>query len=154
MWKVASGGEAKPVPILQGESNFYGGRLSPDGQWMAYLSYETGAPEVYVQRSTGGDKKQMSRGGGAHPRWTADGRGLVYWAVPAGVASVDLETSGSPLRIGSPKTLIATPILPLFDSRSHYDVTRDGQHFLLRQPAGAKPSAITVMVNWTEKLKK
>jgi hypothetical protein len=108
---------------------------------------------VYVQRSTGGDKKQMSRGGGAHPRWTADGREVVYWAVPAGVAGVDLETSKSPLRIGSPKTLIATPILPLFDSRSHYDVMRDGQHFLLRQPAGARPPAITVMVNWTAKLK-
>ena len=59
-----------------------------------------------------------------------------------------------PLQRDALKTHTPTPILNLIDGRTHYDVTRDGQHFLLRQPAGAKPPAITVMVNWTEKLKK
>jgi hypothetical protein len=42
--------------------------------------------------------------------WSADGRELVYSSVPGGVAGVDLEGSGSPLRVGSLKTLVATPI--------------------------------------------
>ncbi len=154
VWKVGVGDEAKSVPILRRDFNSFDGRLSPDGQWIAYTAFETGAQEVYVQRFGGGDKRQISRGGGAHPRWTENGRELVYWAVPGGVANVDLETSGSQLRIGTTRTLIATRILALFDSRSQYDVTRDGQHFLLRQPLGGKPPAVTVMVNWTEKLRK
>jgi len=154
VWKAAVGGGATPVPILQDAFNFYGGRLSPDDRWIAYSSFESGGPEVYVQRFTGGDKKQVSRGGGAHPRWTADGRSLVYWKDRGGIAGVDVETAGSSLRIGPLKTLIATPVLGLFDSRPHYDARRDGRGLLLRQPAGNKPPAITVMVNWMEKWQK
>jgi len=154
IWKVAVTGEREPTPIVQREFNSFDGRLSPDGQWLAYTGFDTGAQEVYVQRVSGGDKRQISHGGGVHARWTQNGRELVYWAIPGGVASVGLDTAGSQLRIGDAATLVATRILALFDSRSHYDVTRDGQRFLLRQPLGAQHPAVTVMVNWREKLKK
>jgi hypothetical protein len=45
-----------------------------------------------------------------------------------------------------------SPILTRFDSRPHEAVTHDGKYFLLRQPVGATPRAITVIVNWSEKV--
>jgi Tol biopolymer transport system component len=159
-WALPLSGDRKPVPILQSESREYrryGGRLSPDGHWIAYFSFETGSPEIYIERfMTHTDKKQISRGGGSHPRWTRSGRELVYWSDPGrgGVASVDVDLTPSGVRAGTPKPLISTPILNLIDGRPHYDVRRDGQRFLLRQPAGSGPPTITVIVNWSEKLKK
>jgi serine/threonine protein kinase/Tol biopolymer transport system component len=154
-WVLSLAGDRRPFPVLPSGFESHGARFSPDGQWIAYTSRETGDYEVDVQRFMAeGDKKQVSRGGGSHPRWTSDGRELVYWALSGGVASVDLGVSGTSLRVGVPKTLISTPILNLIDGRTHYDVTRDGRRFLLRQPAGPQRPAITVMVNWTEKLKK
>jgi Tol biopolymer transport system component len=153
-WALPLAGDRRPFPVLPNNFESGGARFSPDSQWIAYSSRETGAYEVYVQRFMApGDKKQISHGGAAHARWTSKGRELVYWFVPGGVASVDLEVSGRSLRVSVPKTLISTPILNLIDGRTHFDVTRDGQRFLLRQPAGTQHPAITVMVNWTEKLK-
>jgi serine/threonine-protein kinase len=154
-WVLPLGGDRRPIRVLPGSIESHGARFSPDGRWIAYGSRETGNYEVYVQRfMASGDKKQISHGGAAHPRWTSDGRELAYWVVPGGVASVNIDVSGTTLRVGVPKALISTPILTLIDGRTHYDVTRDGRRFLLRQPAGAQRPAISVMVNWTEKLKK
>jgi Tol biopolymer transport system component len=154
-WALPLAGDRRPFRLLPSGYESYSARFSPDGHWIAYVSRETGAYEVYVERfMASGDKRQISHGGAAHPRWTAEGRELVYWVVPGGLSSVSLDFSGTSLRVGLPKTLIPTPILNLIDGRTHYDVTRDGQRFLLRQPAGAQRPAITVMVNWPEKLKK
>ncbi len=154
-WVLPITGDRRPFPVLPSSVESGGARFSPDGRWIAYCSRETGAYEVYVQRFMApGDKKQISHGGASHPRWTSNGRELVYWVVPGGVASVGLDFSGTSLRVGLPKTLISTPILTLIDGRTHYDVTRDGKRFLLRQPAGAQRPAITVMINWMEKLKR
>jgi hypothetical protein len=157
VWALPLFGDAKPVAILQGERGVYAARLSPDGKWIAYASFETGPPEVYIERfMEPGEKKQISRGGGSHPRWTRDGRELVYWADPGqgGASAVDLEFTSTGFRASIPRTLISVPILNLIDGRPHYDVTRDGQRFLLRQPARPQQPAITMIINWTEKLKK
>jgi hypothetical protein len=47
--------------------------------------------------------------------------------------------------------VVSLPVATLNDSRSHYDVTRDGQRFLLRQPAGAPRAPVNVVVNWTQR---
>jgi serine/threonine protein kinase/Tol biopolymer transport system component len=155
LWALPLVGNRKPIRVLQNEFRHYGGRLSPDNDWVAYQSYETGSFEVYVQRFLApGERKQVSRGAGSHPRWTAGGRELVYDSFGRGLESVDLNFSGSGFRASVPKTLGAPPILGLIDARSAYDVTRDGQRFLLRQPTGPPGSAMTVMLNWTERLKK
>jgi serine/threonine protein kinase/Tol biopolymer transport system component len=153
-WVVSLKGDRAPFPVGELRGTGYAARFSPDGKWIAYSSSESGEYEVYVQRFlAAGEKKQISHGGGTHPRWTSGGRELVYWAVPGGVARVDVDLSGPTLRIGPSKPLITTPILNLIDGRTHYDATRDGQRFLLRQPVGEQRSAITVIVNWQAKLR-
>jgi hypothetical protein len=42
----------------------------------------------------------------------------------------------------------------LIDGRTHYDVTRDGQRFLVRQPAGPQGPGLKVILNWTSKLRR
>ena len=150
-------------PSLRGD--LAGASVTPAGTW-AYPSPQSVPTTLASASQIGAPHRHTSwRGEALEARqcrtriWVfarpSSGRcALVYWADRGGVAGVDLETAGSQLRIGSLRTLIATPILGLFDSRPHYDVTHDGQAFLLRQSAGGKPPAITVMVNWTEKLKK
>jgi Tol biopolymer transport system component len=155
VWALPLFGDHKPVEVVPGE-HVYGGHISPDGRWIAYVSFETGSPEVYIQRfMEPGEKKQISRDGGAHPRWARDGRELVYWVDPGrgGVAAVDLDFTPSGVRVGPPRTLVSTRVLGLIDGRPHYDVTRDGERLLLRQPAGPQQPAITVIVNWMARTK-
>jgi Tol biopolymer transport system component len=60
----------------------FAGRLSPDGKWLTYSSFQSGVFEVFVERfPAGSPRKQVSNGGGAHPRWT-DRAELVYWVPP------------------------------------------------------------------------
>ena len=68
----------KASPFLSTPFNEVQGALSPNGQWMAYTSDESGQPEVFVQRfPTGGGKLQLSVSGGSEPRWRADWKGTV-----------------------------------------------------------------------------
>jgi serine/threonine protein kinase len=153
VWAVPLLGDRKPFQVIEGKFFPYSAHVSPDGQWLAYASLDS-RYEVYVQRFPGpGQKKQISTDGGAHPRWTADGRELVYWAVPRGIEAVSFEATGSTFRIGPRRTLVQSAVLNLIDARTHYDITRDGRRLLLRQPAGPQEAGLSVILNWTEKLK-
>jgi dipeptidyl aminopeptidase/acylaminoacyl peptidase len=154
VWALPLFGDRKPVQVVDARFAPYAAHISPDGQWLAYASMETGRYEVYVRRFPGpGQKQQISIDGGAHPRWTAYGRELVYWAVPRGIEAVSFEASGSTFRIGPRRTLVQPAVLSLIDARTHYDITRDGRRLLLRQPAGPQEAGLSVILNWTEKLK-
>ena len=154
IWALPLTGESAPVQVSRPEEFVaYGGRISPNGQWLAYSSNESGVNEVFVQRfMSPGPKTQISSGGGAHPRWSADGHELVYWATPRGLDSVALTFSATGVRASAARTLIASPIPNLLDSRTHFDMARDGR-LLLRQPVSAAAPTITVISNWWEKLK-
>jgi hypothetical protein len=88
-----------------------------------------------------------------HPRWTADGRELVYWTPPRGIESVAFDGTGSTFHVGPPRALVQAAVLSLIDTRTHYDITRDGKRLLLRQPAGPQEAGLSVILNWTAKLK-
>jgi hypothetical protein len=97
---------------------------------------------------------QASRDGGTHPRWSADGRHLFYWAQPGGIKVVDIEVVGDLLRPGEPRSVVAVPVAELIDARPHYDVTPDGRRFLLRQPMVAAEPPIGIIVNWRGKMRR
>ena len=79
VWVLPLFGDRKPfafaeTPFTEGSAVF-----SPDGRWIAYTSNEGGQPDVYVQPFPGpGAKSQVSRDGGTHPLWRADGKELFY----------------------------------------------------------------------------
>jgi len=144
-----------PFPFLPTEGNKSGGRLSPDGQWMAYSSDEAGdRSEVYVQSfPKGGSKRRVSTGGGSGPIWRWDGKELFYHA-PDGQLMAASVKGGASFDVGAPE--------PLFEFRAsslqsvpYYSVTRDGQRFLLSTIVEIVPNApLTMVVNWAADIKK
>jgi hypothetical protein len=145
-------GNKKPVPLLRTPFNESQGRISPNGQWISYVSDESGTPEVYVQRFPSlGDKRIVSIGGGVEPMWRKDGKELFYLSPEYSVVSVSFAP-GTPPVIGRPKPLFRAPV-NTSTSRNHYAVTPDGQRFLINvEDQSSYLSPITVMVNWTEAL--
>jgi Tol biopolymer transport system component len=131
-------------------------QFSPDGHWLAYISNESGRYEVYVQPYPGpGGKWQISTEGGTEPVWNPNGRELFYRDGNK-MVSVDFSTQ-SGFATGKPRLLFEGPYLPFPATTPNYDVSRDGQRFLMLKPveAGAEaPTQINVVLNWFEELKR
>ena len=153
-------GDRKPRPFLQSSTfNQNYGQVSHDGRWIAYNSTESGRIEVYVRNfPAAGAKWQISKDGAAFPRWRGDGRELFYYAVDERLMAVAIKGDAA-VEVGTAVPLFEARMLngpnPAFGFRAQYDVTRDGQRFLLNVPLEETASSpITVVVNWTAGLKK
>jgi Tol biopolymer transport system component len=142
-------------PLLATSANESGAVFSPDGRWIAYLSDESGADEIYVQRfPAGNDRQQVSVGGGTQARWRGDGRELFYISPDRKVMAVDIQTDAR-LEAGKPHALFATRILPLVEARNHYDVSADGQRFVINsRRAEDALLPITVVSGWAPEAKR
>jgi len=105
-----------------------------------------------VRPTLGDGKRRISREGGAAPKWTSDGKQLIYGA-GNGALAVDVRANGNVFETGNPRRLFQAP-----GSRSDFgwDMTGDGKHFLIASPVGASAteSPITVLMNWPALLKK
>jgi Tol biopolymer transport system component len=130
------------------------GWFSPDGRWMAYMSNESGRYEVYLQPYPGpGGKWQISTDGGMDARWNANGRELTYRNGDKMMA-VDITTQPA-FSAGKPKMLFEGPYIPPSPTFSYYDVSADGQRFLMLKPVqqAQATTQIVVVQNWFEELK-
>ncbi len=160
VWTAPLTGSRQPYPLLNTQFDEYRAQLSPDGHWLAYVSDESGSYEVYVQPFTadgklGGDKQRISTGGGNSPRWRRDGGELFYVAADAQMMAVSVQTSGATFEHGTPKALFKTRMpwdAPMMLG-IHYDVTADGQRFLIATMVG-EAAPVSVILNWTAGLKK
>jgi eukaryotic-like serine/threonine-protein kinase len=145
--------DRKAVPFLR--TPFYEvGVFSPDGRWMAYTSNESGRDEVYVQPYPGpGGKWQISTDSGMDVRWTANGRELTYRNGDKMMAA-DIATQPA-FSAGKPRMLFEGPYVPPSQLVSFYDVSGDGQRFLMLKPVEQAQAAtqIVVVQNWFEELK-
>ena len=132
IWMVRSDGKDEARPIVESAFDVLGGRVSPDGRWLAFESTETGQHEVYVQPFPGpGARVRVSTTGGASPVWTRGGRELVYRVAGRTDQLVGVElTLGATVGIGARRVLvrdqniIVSPLAP-------YDVTSDGRRVVL-----------------------
>ena len=127
--------DGKETPIVNAPGSQYGGQISPDGKWLAYASDESGDWEVYITPfpATGG-KLQVSRGGGTEPRWRGDGKEIFYLGQTHQIMSVAVTAAGG-LSTGPPVPLFQIhPRAPVSSTDIFsYDVTADGQRFLVNQ---------------------
>jgi len=158
-----NGAPGKPFPVLRTEFRERRARFSPDGQWIAYSSNESGRDEVYVRRftpdggsSSGGGETIVSRNGGSWPMWRNDGKELFYVGLNGSLMAVEVATKPA-FQAGSPKPLFALPRnLENFTA----DIAPDGKRLLalalesLASAAAAAPVPTTIVVNWEELLKK
>jgi dipeptidyl aminopeptidase/acylaminoacyl peptidase len=149
--------ELKSSLFLKAASVLRNGQFSPDGKWVAYASNETGKWEIYVTSfPEARGKWQISTGGGEQPRWRSDGKELFYLSSDDKLIAVPV-TVGSNFDAGAPVLLFqATPRQPvLVYDRFVYDVSRDGQRFLINTPVkNADTRPMSVLLHWSARLNK
>lgn len=148
-------GDRKPVVFLQTRFNEAWARFSPDGRWVAYHSDESGRGEVYATSFPKAEGKwQISTAGGNLARWRRDGREIFYLAPDNTLMAAQVNGQGSAFEVGPVRPLFRTRAKTI-DTRYAYDVSADGQRFLVITPVEQTSSApITLVVNWPALLKK
>jgi serine/threonine-protein kinase len=153
---ASSGQVRKAQPFLRTRFDEGAPRFSPDGRWLAYVSDESGRYEIYVQPYPGpGGKWQISTEGGTEPVWNRNGRELFYRSADKMIA-VDIATQAG-FAAGKARMLFEGQYVPTPATLPNYDVSPDGQRFLMFKPseqAQAAPTQINVVLNWFEELKR
>ena len=153
LWILPLFGDRKPFAYLATPFVEWNGQFSSDGRWIAYASNESGKPQVYVRPFPGpGQAMQISVDGGKFPRWRKDGRELFYVGPDGKMMAVALKTD---------ITVEASQPVPLFDGINplgpdwNYDVSGDGQRFLVAKTLEAKkPGSVTIVLNWNAGMKR
>jgi Tol biopolymer transport system component len=144
-------------PLLQTQFLIRNAQFSPDGKFVAYSSSETGTWEVYVSPFPAFNSKwQVSRGGGEEPRWRSDGKEMFYLAPGGTMMSVDAKT-GAGFESGVPNALFPTHLRQPISAMDFfsYDVTGDGQRFLVNSKLDTSSSApLSIILNWPSEMQK
>jgi serine/threonine-protein kinase len=151
---ILTTGSPEPRRLRTGRFAQLRPQVSPDGRWIAYQSDESGRFEIYLRPfpALEGSLAKVSPTGGTSPRWTQHGRELVYYD-GRGFLAVPID-AGPPLRAGQP--------VRLFDASPYsgrlgpdYDVTADGQRFLLILSAEESPASrpqLLLIQNWLDEV--
>jgi serine/threonine-protein kinase len=144
------GGE--PVPFLATPFNERSPRFSPDGNWLAYVSNESGRDEVYVVPYPGRQgKRTISTEGGREPVWSHDGRELFYRQGDRMlVVAID---HGPPFSAARPQVVFEGRYEVGVAGNPDWDISPDGQRFLMIQRGDASaPTRLHVILNWLGEL--
>jgi Tol biopolymer transport system component len=149
-----AGGDARAVG--EPENHQRNGMFSPDGKWLAFEEVgPSGKAEVFVRPlDERGGRRQVSAGGGSQPRWTKGGREIVYRRGGAVLAVSFRPADGE---AGPPVQLFVKPDAGRLGQgrTTGYDVTPDGNEFLLVTPIRRPEATPTVVVlNWLDELRR
>jgi hypothetical protein len=140
------------VPIAHTSATETNGQFSPDGQWIAYESDESGRFEIYVQPfGHQGTRQRVSLDGGTQARWRSDGTEL-YFIAPGGLLNavpLRLSRDEGPSDFGAPVSLFPVRVDAGDPGYPQYIVSRDGQRFLVNTIVDAGPGVISAIFHWT-----
>jgi Tol biopolymer transport system component len=149
---LALEGAREPEPLVVTEFDEFAARFSPDGRWLAYTSDESSDSQVYVLPFPGLDQRwQVSVEGGWGPRWRGDGRELFFLSHDSTVMSATVDGRGSSFVVQRVRPLFEIPRLPAPDDLL-YDVTSDGERFLISAVAATAREPIVLVFDWTAEL--
>jgi len=145
--------DRKPQPLIQTKFNEQNAKISPNGNWLAYQSDESGNNEVYVTQFPMNQSglqparsQRISTSGGVNPCWSSDGKELYF--VSSNKLMVVKVNGGTEFQAGTPQSLFEI-------EGTNYAPSKDGQRFLVSvvtEKAAAPP--INVVLNWTAEVKK
>ena len=152
LWALPMEPSGKPFPVAQTTFDERGGQFSPDGQWVAIESNESGRYEIYIQRFPGpATRTLVSSGGGLQPRFGPDGKELFYVAPDGRLMAVPLRfpSGGQTVEPGPPTPLFVTRVASTLSAGSgeEYDVSPDGQRFLMNAFVERTELPITLVLN-------
>ena len=147
LYAAAITGDHKPRPLLVAPFDQHDAALSPDGKWLAYVSDESGQPNVFVQSMSDPDTRaQVSSDGGSTPRWARSSNELFFWSKHR---LMSVKFAGGGLDPGKPTVL--------FEDKKDwagYDVAADGRFLVARDAdTNGAGTQINVVLNWFEELK-
>jgi Tol biopolymer transport system component len=149
LWALPLDGASKPTPILQSAAGELHGTLSPNGEFIAFTSDESGRDEVYLQRfADSTTRRPVSTKGGAFPRWSRKGNELFFRSFDGHLVAVPVRFNGNSADLGAPRIvmpLIESPAVHLYP----YDVAADGRILALTPVAGAANNiSLAVLLDW------
>jgi dipeptidyl aminopeptidase/acylaminoacyl peptidase len=154
VWAVDLGDSTTGRPLLNSPEKERGARISPDGELLAWVSEESGRPEVYLGRLTpdGGlqpRRWQVSSLGGEDPRWGPDGS-RIYYTTETHLVEVTVDRRDG-IALGRPRALFDLGERRL-EPHHGYGLTPDGSGLVTTQVGGAEPEEreIVVVRNWYE----
>lgn len=134
LWVFPFAPGRQPFPFLQTRFSETAGQFSPNGRWIAYVSTESGRPEIYAAAFPGaGGTRQVSTGGGTFVRWRRDGKEMYYLALNGTLMAATVDSDSEAFEVKSVQPLFATSLYGDFP----FDVSRDGQRFLTISAQGA-----------------
>jgi eukaryotic-like serine/threonine-protein kinase len=152
LWTIPMTGDRTPRPLVRTAADETYAQLSRDGHWLAYTSNESGANEVYVQPfPPSGPQWQVSRNGGSEPHWRGDGHELYYISASQKLMAVEVKT-GATFESRAPVELFQMPGRNVGEANG-YAVSRDGRRFVVDRVVEQTGVAITVVVDWQQRLK-
>ena len=148
IWILSMTGGREARPFLHTQFAEWGGTISPDGRWLAYTSDESGPLQVYVRPFPGpGEPYQISTAEGREPVWGRDGREL-FFRYFMGLLSAEIRTDPD-FNPDTPRLIVSgdyiTGEIPVFPN---YDVSADGQHFVLIPREPRERRQINIDLNW------
>jgi Tol biopolymer transport system component len=148
--------DQKEQVVLQSPYDELEGQFSPDGKWVAFVSTDSGRPEVFVQSFPDGrSRTQVSTSGGTQVRWSANGNEIFYLAPDGKLMSASVGLNGAApdvkLAVALFQTYLATGT-NVIGNKPQYAVSRDGR-FLLNTAVESPSAPIVVSINWMQKLK-
>ena len=155
LWVQTIGGSASH--LLAADFQVRNADISPDGRWLAYQSDASGQFEIYVRSFPNVDEGQwpISSGGGTRPRWSRSGRELFYVNREGGLVAVEVVTDPD-FAPGKSEELFRGYYAPHTESNPGrtYDVSPDGERFLMiKESSSADSAEFVVVLNWFEELK-
>jgi Tol biopolymer transport system component len=170
LWVLPMGGDRRPTPwvFLRTGSSERMGQISPDGRFVAYMSNESGSPEIRIRlfaeptapgaapTSASAQWTASTTGGGIFPRWGRDSTVLYYLGPTGAMMAAPITATGTTLTPGAPVALFNTRIYGGGVDNGQgrqYDVTRDGR-FLINTVLDAASAPITLLQNWSPAAKK
>jgi len=147
IWIRDLDGTGEATRLGSASASEYSAYLSPDARWIAFVSDVTRNPEVYIRRlDSSGGAIRISNDGGFQPLWRRDGRELFYVDARGRLTAVRI-VAGDPLQPGAPTPLFPASLEEATDRQ--YDVSADGQRFLLNRSSTSDSAPITVVLDWT-----
>jgi serine/threonine protein kinase len=150
IWAMPVGGE-KPFPVVRSPYEDLNPQFSPDGKWIAYQSSESSRDEVYLRPfAEPGAPVPVSTKGATQPRWRRDGKELFYLGLDRRLMAVPVafSSNGRSVDVGIPAALFQTKVGGPGISQRQYEVSSDGQRFLIDVPMEDVPAPIIVIQHW------
>jgi serine/threonine-protein kinase len=143
--------------VVESSSVLLWPEFSPDGHWIAYMSEESGAPQVYVRPYPGsGEKYQVSTEQGFEPFWMPNGRELLYRDRDREKFFSVTITSWNPFRAEAPRLFFKGKKYGRYAPARGWDIS-GGQRFILTRNEESTANPVThieVVLNWTGRLKR